>query len=209
MKIPNPTELTKTQTLILAGGEGTRLLPLTVSRPKPAVSFGGRFRIIDFTLSNCLHSGLGRVSLLTQYRHEELQRYIRRGWNGLWNTTPNPDRWPLMFLPPARGRRYRGTADAVFQNRELLHRGDSEYVLVLAGDHIYHMDYRDFLRQHVASGADLTIATVEHPVDDASHFGVVEVDPDFRIIGFQEKPARPRPLPVRPSMALVSMGIYI
>jgi glucose-1-phosphate adenylyltransferase len=202
-------ELARTQALILAGGQGERLHQLTVSRPKPAVSFGGMFRIIDFTLSNCLHSGLGRVSLATQYRHEELHRYIRDGWSDLWNNTGQPDRRPLTFLPPTSGKRYRGTADAVFQNSELLESDDAEFVLILSGDHIYHMHYRGFLRQHIETDADLTIATVEHPVRDASHFGVVEVDRNFKVTGFEEKPASPRPLPSRPSMALVSTGIYV
>ena len=156
-------ELARTQALILAGGQGERLHPLTVSRPKPAVSFGGMFRIIDFTLSNCLYSGLRRVSLATQYRHEELHRYIRDGWSDLWNNTEQPDRRPLTFLPPTSGKRYRGTADAVFQNGELLESDNAEFVLILSGDHIYHMDYRGFLRQHIETDADLTIATVEHP----------------------------------------------
>ena len=124
-------------------------------------------------------------------------------------TRSSPDRRPLTFLPPTSGKRYRGTADAVFQNSELLESDDAEFVLILSGDHIYHMDYRGFLRQHIETDADLTIATVEHPVSDASHFGVVEVDRNFNVTGFEEKPASPRPLPSRTSMALVSMGIYV
>src|SRR5690348_12116696 len=155
-------ELTRTHALILAGGQGERLHPLTVSRPKPAVSFGGMFRIIDFTLSNCLHSHLRRVSILTQYKSEELLRYVREGWWDLWSSTAT-NREDLVCLPPVSGKRYRGTADAVFQNVELLN-GDSEFVLMLSGDHIYQMDYRDLLRQHVETNADLTIATVEHPL---------------------------------------------
>jgi glucose-1-phosphate adenylyltransferase len=165
------------------------------------------FRIIDFTLSNCLHSGLSRVSILTQYKHEELHRYIRQGWRDLWGTAW-PDRAPLVCLPPVSGKRYRGTADAVFQNAELLN-DDSEFVLILSGDHIYHMDYRDLLGKHIEANADLTIATVEHPLRDASSFGVVEVDETFRVTGFEEKPANPRPLPSDPSMSLVSMGVYV
>jgi glucose-1-phosphate adenylyltransferase len=167
------------------------------------------FRIIDFTLSNCLYSGLERVSLATQYRHEELHRYIRDGWSELWNNTEQKDRRPLTLLPPTSGKRYRGTADAVFQNSELFEANSAEFVLILSGDHIYHMDYRSFLRQHAEMDADLTIATVEYPVSDASHFGVVEVDQNFKVTCFEEKPANPRPLPSRPSMALVSMGIYV
>jgi glucose-1-phosphate adenylyltransferase len=202
-------ELARTQALILAGGQGERLQPLTVSRPKPAVSFGGIFRIIDFKLSNCLRSGLARVSLLTQYRHERLHRYIRERWSNLWNNTVQAGRSPLLLYPSTSGKRYRGTADAVFRNYELLESDDAEFVLILSGDHIYQMDYAGFLRQHTESGADLTIATVQHPIGNASHFGVVEVDGDFRVTSFEEKPANPRPLPSRPSMALVSMGVYV
>ncbi len=200
-------EISRTRAFILAGGQGERLQPLTLARPKPAVSFGGMFRIIDFTLSNCLHSGLGRVSILTQYKHEELHRYIRQGWHDLWSSA-SPDSARLVCLPPVSGKRYRGTADAVFQNAKLLN-DDSEFVLILSGDHIYNMDYRDLLQQHVETDADLTIATVEHPLRDASKFGVVEVDETFRVTGFEEKPANPRPLPSDRSMALVSMGVYI
>jgi glucose-1-phosphate adenylyltransferase len=200
-------ELARTQTFILAGGQGERLQPLTTLRPKPAVSFGGMFRIIDFTLSNCMHSGLSAVSLLTQYRHEELHRHIREGWWDVWNAA-STKREPLRCLQPVTGKRYRGTADAVFQNAELLNE-DSEFVLVLSGDHIYQMDYRDLLRQHVETNADLTIATVEYPLDEASHFGVVEVERNLRVTGFEEKPANPRPLPANPSLALVSMGVYV
>ncbi len=206
MKATQP-ELARTQAFLLAGGQGERLHPLTVSRPKPAVSFGGMFRIIDFTLSNCLHSGVGRVSLLTQYLHEELHRYIRQGWFDLWNSK-SLTRSPLLCRAPVSGKRYRGTADAVFRNLEVLD-VDSEFVLVLSGDHIYQMDYGDLLKQHVATNADLTIATVEHPLREASHFGVVEVDETFRVTGFEEKPITPIPLPSNPSMALVSMGVYV
>jgi glucose-1-phosphate adenylyltransferase len=165
------------------------------------------FRIIDFTLSNCLHSGLGSVSILTQYQHEELHRYIRQGWSHLWNTS-SPNRSPLFCRPPVSGKRYRGTADAVWRNAEVLH-GESDFVLVLSGDHIYQMDYSDLLRQHLEKNADLTIATVEYPIRDASQFGIVEVNETFRVTGFEEKPAAPRPLPSNSSMALVSMGVYV
>jgi glucose-1-phosphate adenylyltransferase len=193
----------------MAGGQGERLHPLTVFRPKPAVSFGGIFRIIDFTLFNCLHSGLSRVSLLTQYRYEALHRHIREGWSKHWNNTEQAGRSQLLLLPSTSGKRYRGTADAVFRNSELLESDDTEFVLILSGDHIYQMDYGGFLRQHAETGADLTIATVEHPVGNATHFGVVEVDGDFKVTGFEEKPVHPRPLASRPSMALVSMGVYV
>src|SRR5215469_7795173 len=152
-------DMARTQAFILAGGQGERLHPLTVSRPKPAVSFGGKFRIIDFTLSNCLHSDLKRVALLTQYKHEELQRYVRDGWEQVWSNT-SPDRTPLACFAPAQGVRYRGTADSVFQNAGLL-TSDCDSVLILCGDHIYRMDYGDLLRRHAESAADLTVATVE------------------------------------------------
>ena len=200
----------RTQTFILAGGEGGRLHPLTVSRPKPAVSFGGMFRIIDFTLSNCFYSGLRYVSLVTQYRYDDLHRYVRGGWSELWNSPGGPAyRAPLGLLPPLSGKRYRGTADAVFQNCELLQSDRTEYVLILSGDHVYQMDYGRLLRQHAETNADLTVATVEHPLADASRFGVVEVDRHFKVTGFEEKPINPRPLASKPSMALVSMGIYV
>lgn len=200
-------ETMRTQAFILAGGQGERLHPLTVARPKPAVSFGGAFRIIDFTLSNCLHSGLDRVSLLTQYKHEELHRHVREGWWDVWNNASR-HREPLTCLSPSSGKRYRGTADSVFQNAELVSH-DCDSVLILSGDHIYQMDYRDLLRQHAETDADLTIATAEYPLNEASRFGVVEVDSNFRITGFEEKPANPRSLPADPSKALVSMGIYV
>ncbi len=202
-----PPELARTQAWILAGGQGERLHPLTLSRPKPVVSFGGMFRIIDFTLSNCLHSGLNRVAVLTQYRSEEIHRYVRKGWWEIWNE--KSDRSPLLCFPPSSGKRYRGTADAIFQNRDLLHSDPAEFVLVLGGDHIYQMDYGELLRRHAETDADLTAATVEHPLADAAQFGVVEVDRDFRITGFQEKPSNPRPLPDDPATALVSMGVYV
>lgn len=208
MKSRITRELARTQALILAGGQGERLQPLTVLRPKPAVAFGGIFRIIDFTLSNCFYSGVSRVSLLTQYKYEELHRYVRKGWSGMWNESESIDR-TLLFLPPVSGKRYRGTADSVFQNISLLEADNTEFVLVLSGDHIYQMDYQDLLRQHVETNADLTIATVEHPLKEASHFGVVEADRDLKVTGFAEKPLNPCPLPSRPTMALVSMGVYI
>jgi len=203
----NP-ELARTQTFILAGGQGERLQPLTASRPKPAVSFGGMFRIIDFTLSNCLHSHLSRVSILTQYKSEELHRYVREGWWELWNSSFGNHQEQLVCHPPVSGKRYRGTADAIFQNAGLLN-DDSEFVLILSGDHIYQMDYRDLLRQHLQTNAEVMIATVEHPLEQASQFGVVEVDATFRVTGFEEKPAKPRALPAKPSHALISMGVYL
>jgi glucose-1-phosphate adenylyltransferase len=197
--------LVRTSAFILAGGQGERLYPLTKARPKPAVSFGGTFRIIDFTLLNCLRSGLSRVSILTQYKYEELHRYIREDWSDLWNGTTA---CPLLCLPPMSGKRYCGTADAVFQNLNLVPSG-ADFVLVLSGDHIYQMDYRDLICQHIETNAELTIAAVEYPLREASGFGVIKVDETLRITGFEEKPPIPCPLASNPSMALVSMGVYV
>jgi glucose-1-phosphate adenylyltransferase len=207
MKAAQTARMGRTQAFILAGGQGERLQPLTISRPKPLVSFGGMFRILDFTLSNCLHSGLQDVSILTQYQHEELHRYIRQGWSRFWHSS-SPDRSPLVCRPPVSGKRYRGTADAVFRNSEVMSE-KSDFVLILCGDHIYQMDYGDLLRHHMETNADLTIATVKHPLRAASQFGVLEVDQAFRVTGFQEKPRAPHPLPFDSSMALVSMGVYL
>jgi glucose-1-phosphate adenylyltransferase len=200
-------DLAGTQALILAGGRGERLLPLTASRPKPAIPFGGIFRIIDFTLSNCLDSNLGHVALLTQYRHDDLHRHIREDWSEFW-ISKQPAQ-PLICLPPAGGKRYRGTADAVLQNLPVIESNRTEHVLILSGDHVYQMDYRDLLAQHLAKNADVTIATIEHPLKDAAQFGVVEVGENYRVIGFEEKPPNPRPLPLRPHVALVNMGVYV
>jgi len=194
------------QTLIMAGGRGDRLYPLTASRPKPAVPFGGVFRIVDFALSNCLNSGLANVSLLTQYRHAELQSYIQQSWSGLWSGFTSE---PLECVPPRGSGRYRGTADAVFQNIEgLRHRGP-EMVLILSADQVYQMDYRELLSYHASTGADLTISTVEHPLTAAKHFGVVQVDSGNHVVGFQEKPSTPSPSHSSPGGALVSMGVYV
>ena len=200
--------LPRTQAFILAGGQGERLLPLTANRSKPAIPFGGSSRIIDFTLSNCLNSKISNVALLTQYRHEELHRYLQQNWSNLWNERMR-NRQHLACLPPASGKRYRGTADAVFQNLPAIYSTVPEYVLILSGDHVYDMDYRELLSRHVETKADVTIATLEHPIQRASQFGVVEVDKTFRVTGFQEKPEHPAALPLRPDMGLISMGIYV
>jgi len=207
MNTTSTNSLPRTQAFILAGGQGERLLPLTAFRPKPAIWFGGGARIIDFTLSNCLKSRVGRVAVLTQYCHDELHDHIRQTWSESWNQ-PGCGSRRLICLPPSSGKRYRGTADAVFHNLPVIESELPEYVLVLSGDHVYEMDYRELLAQHVERGADVTIGTVEHPVRGAAHFGVVEVDAQFRVTGFQEKPPHPRGLPMRPDVALVSMGIY-
>jgi glucose-1-phosphate adenylyltransferase len=161
---------------------------------------------VDFTLANCLKSGLGHVALLTQYRHHDLHGYIRDHWCDFWKMRYGE---PLFCLPPTSGKRYRGTADSVFHNLAVIESNRPEYVLILSGDHVYDMDYRELLSRHVETNADVTIATIEYPVKDAGYFGVIEADSGFRVTGFQEKPPNPRGLPLRPHMALVSMGIYL
>jgi glucose-1-phosphate adenylyltransferase len=199
----------KTHAFVLAGGQGERLHPLTLSRPKPLIPFAGSFRIIDFTLSNCLNSHLYQVSLLTQYKSEALHAYIRDAWAEVWRVSACRGEGTLKCLAPTSGKRYRGTADAVFHNMPILDFDRPEYVLVLAGDHVYEIDYRDLIRRHAETDADLTIAAVEFPLQQAQHFGVLEVDEQLRVIGFEEKPIRPRPLPTQPTMALISMGVYV
>ena len=181
--------------LILAGGQGNGLFPLTIARPKPGLAFGP-CRIVDFTLSNCRNSGLKDCTLLTQYRRDQLAVHIRRNWNREYRC-----------LSAALGKRYRGTADAVYQN--LLCLENAEHVLILAGDHVYQMDYQKLIRRHLETEADLTLSTVLFPLSQASNFGVVEVEADFRVKRFVEKPAAARPLPRRAASAVVSMGIYV
>jgi glucose-1-phosphate adenylyltransferase len=193
--------------LVLAGGRGTRLGQLTDWRAKPAVPFGGKFRIIDFTLSNCVNSGIRRIGICTQYKAQSLIRHVQRGWSFLDGRFDE-----FIELLPAQQRIavdwYRGTADAVYQNLDMLHRHDPEYVLVLAGDHVYKMDYGKMLADHASRGADMSIACIEVPLRDAHGLGVMRVDADLRITGFQEKPSDPTPMPGRPDMTLASMGIY-
>ncbi len=193
--------------IVLAGGRGQRLGPLSEWRAKPALPFAGKFRIIDFTLSNCVNSGIRRIGICTQYKAQSLIRHVQRGWSifdGRFNE--------FVELLPAQQRVtthwYAGTADAVYQNIDILRTQEPRFVLVLAGDHVYKMDYSKMLGEHVARNADMTIACLELPVEEARPFGVMQVDAEGRIIGFQEKPAHPRPLPDRPDTALVSMGVY-
>jgi len=199
----------QTVAYVLAGGRGTRLGELTDWRSKPAVPFGGKFRIVDFTLSNCVNSGIRRVIIATQYKAQSLIRHIQRGWSfldGRFNE--------FVELVPAQQRVtadwYKGTADAVFQNLDLLRHQQPKYVLILAGDHVYKMDYGKMLAEHVSRKADMTVGCIEVPVAEASRqLGVMSVDDDFRVNGFQEKPAEPRPIPGRDGTALGSMGIYV
>jgi glucose-1-phosphate adenylyltransferase len=195
--------------LILAGGRGSRLMNLTDNRAKPAVYFGGKYRIVDFVLSNCLNSGIRRIYVATQYKSHSLLRHIQRGW-GMLRGEMNE----FIDLLPAQQRVgeehwYRGTADAVFQNIDILHAEGPEYVVVLAGDHIYRQDYGLMLEAHVASGADVTVGCVTVRRPEASAFGVMDVDAEGRVIGFLEKPADPPGLPDDPDHTLASMGIYV
>ena len=198
----------KTISIILAGGVGARLHPLTADRAKPAVPFGGRYRLIDFTLSNCLHSGLRRVLVLTQYMSQSLQRHLRDAWS-IYNPelgeyiTPVP---PQMRTGPSW---YSGTADAIYQNLYLLERSGAEYALILSGDHIYRMDYAAMLQHHHDSGAEVTVASLTVGLEQARSFGVMTVDEADRIVSFDEKPEHPRSIPGDAGHALASMGVYV
>ena len=197
-----------TLALVLAGGRGSRLKHLTLWRAKPAVPFGGKFRIIDFPLSNCVNSGIRRVGVLTQYKAHSLIRHIQKGWGFLRGEFSE-----FIELLPAQQRIetswYTGTADAVYQNLDIIRNHDPSYVLVLAGDHVYKMDYGAMIVRHVDSGADATVACVEVPVERAHEFGVMAVDERERVIGFQEKPKTPESMPGHPGVAHASMGIYV
>ncbi|HEX3538098.1 MAG TPA: glucose-1-phosphate adenylyltransferase [Stellaceae bacterium] len=195
--------------LVLAGGRGSRLKKLTDRRAKPAVFFGGKFRIIDFVLSNCLNSNIRRIAVLTQYKAHSLLRHMQMGWSFL-----RPEMNEFLDLLPAQQRIneeswYLGTADAVFQNFDILRAARPEYFVVLAGDHIYKMDYSNMLADHVAKGAECTVACVEVPIEQASEFGVMAVDESMKIVDFLEKPANPPAMPGKPDKALASMGIYV
>ena len=195
--------------MVLAGGRGSRLKQLTERRAKPAVYFGGKFRIVDFTLSNCLNSGIRRIGMATQYKSHSLLRHLQRGWSFMKSELNEH-----IDLMPAQQRIseeawYRGTADAVFQNLDIIQANNPEYILVLAGDHVYKMDYSILLADHVEKGAQCTVACTEVPVKDAHGFGVMAVDPSSRITGFVETPARPPTLAGKPEVALASMGVYI
>jgi len=196
-----------TTAVILAGGRGTRLGPLTRYECKPALPFGGFYRNIDFSLSNCVNSGIEVVGVPTQYRDASLLRHLRQSWRAGSTTSPvRIDAWRAAALESGG---YLGTADAVYQNWLAIHGEHRRLVLVLAGDHVYRMDYRPLLARHVATGADATVACIEVPIAEASQFGVMTVDGDGRIVRFTEKPEHPEPLPDRPGRALGSMGIYV
>ena len=193
--------------LVLAGGRGSRLGPLTDWRAKPAVPFGGKFRIIDFALSNCVNSGVRRIGICTQYKAQSLIRHVQRGWSFLDGRFQE-----FVELLPAQQRVtadwYLGTADAVYQNLDILRRHGPQYVLVLAGDHVYKMNYARMLAEHVERGAAVSIACVDVPIELASQYGVMALDDQARVSEFQEKPAQPAHAPGRPDTALASMGIY-
>ena len=197
-----------TLALILAGGRGSRLRQLTLWRAKPAVPFGGKFRIIDFPLSNCLNSGIRMIGVLTQYKAHSLIKHIQNGWGFLRGEFKE-----FIELLPAQQRIqdswYSGTADAVYQNLDIIRTHKPDYVLVLAGDHVYKMDYGPMIAQHANSDADMTVGCIEVPVDDARAFGVLSVDTEGRVTSFDEKPSEPDSIPGMPGRALASMGIYV
>lgn len=199
----------RTIALVLAGGRGSRLKQLTDRRAKPAVYFGGKFRIVDFALSNCVNSGIRRIGVITQYKSHSLLRHLQRGWSFL-----RAELNEMVDLLPAQQRVdeehwYRGTADAIYQNLDIIQSSRPEYVVVLAGDHIYKMDYSLMLKDHVESGAGCTVGCIEVPRAEASAFGVMAVDTARKITDFVEKPANPPAMPGNDAVSLASMGIYI
>ena len=194
--------------IVLAGGAGERLFPLTKERAKPAVYFGGLYRIIDFVLSNCINSGLRRIFIATQYKSLSLNRHIRMGW-GIVSEELGEF---VEILPPQKRvseHWYQGTADAVYQNLYSIMRENPRYLIVLSGDHVYKMDYARMLRLHQERGAAVTLATIEVPIAEANRFGIIAVDDTERVTGFEEKPAQPTAIPGSPDLALASMGVYI
>ena len=194
--------------VVMAGGVGSRLHPLTRDRAKPAVPFAGQYRIIDFTLTNCLHSGLRQILVLTQYKSDSLQNHLRDGWSVF-----NPSLGEYVTCVPPQMRTgdswYAGTADALYQNRYMIQRSGKKNVVVLSGDHVYRMNYVDMVTAHEERNADLTIGCMEVPIAQASEFGVLALDSNNRVCEFAEKPSDPKPIPGSPNHALVSMGIYV
>jgi len=194
--------------MILAGGKGERLHPLTLHRAKPAVPFGGIYRIIDFTLSNCINSGIRKIAVLTQYKSLSLDKHLRLGWN-FFSGELNEF---IISVPPQQrvgDKWYQGTADAIYQNIYMIEKDAPDHLLILAGDHIYKMDYSEMLRFHRQEKADATVAAIEVPVEQAPSFGVIAVEDNCRIVGFEEKPRHPKAIPGRPDMAFASMGVYL
>ena len=200
--------LKKTLVFVLAGGQGERLYPLTKDRSKPAVHFGGTYRIVDFSLSNCLNSDLRRVIVLTQYKSLSLDRHIKTAWN-LYRRESGHF---IDVVPPQQrfdSNWYLGTADAIFQNIYMIEHEKPDYILVLSGDHIYKMDYKKLIQYHVEKDADMTIAAIETPREEAKRFGVLQTAEDLKVTGFQEKPDDPAPVPGNDDASYVSMGIYV
>ncbi|MBI5790565.1 MAG: glucose-1-phosphate adenylyltransferase [Rhodocyclales bacterium] len=193
--------------IVLAGGRGSRLMQLTDWRSKPAVPFGGKFRIVDFTLSNCVNSGIRRIGVATQYKAQSLIQHLQRGWSFLDGRFHE-----FIDILPAQQQVsehwYRGTADAVFQNLDLIRRNRPKHVLVLSGDHVYKMNYTRMLTEHVERQADFSVACIDVPVAEATELGVMQVNDQERVVGFVEKPKNPPPMPGRPDRALASMGVY-
>ena len=194
--------------MILAGGKGERLHPLTLHRAKPAVPFGGIYRIIDFTLSNCINSGIRKIAVLTQYKSLSLDKHLRLGWN-FFSGELNEF---IISVPPQQrvgDKWYQGTADAIYQNIYMIEKDAPDHLLILAGDHIYKMDYAEMLQFHQQEKADATVAAIEVPIEQASSFGIIAVEDNCRIVGFEEKPRQPKAIPGRPDMAFASMGVYL
>lgn len=201
-------EMKKTLCILMAGGKGERLYPLTKARAKPSVRFGGIYRIVDFTLSNCLNSDIRRIYVLTQYRSVSLDRHIRLGWS-VFNHELGEF---IECIPPQQrnvDRWYRGTADSIYQNIHILQRERPERVLILSGDHVYKMNYNDMLAFHIEKQAELTVAGVEVDRSLASAFGIIGSDEEFRIVDWEEKPKNPKPVPGKTDVSFVSMGVYI
>jgi len=198
----------KTLAIVLAGGRGSRLKALTDWRAKPAVPFGGKFRIIDFPLSNCINAGIRHIAVATQYKSHSLQRHLQRGWGFLSGQFGE-----FIEAIPAQQRTgegwYAGTADAIYQNLDIMRHYNPEYVVVLAGDHIYKMDYGKMIAAHAANGADITVGCIPVPLEEAKAFGVMAINEEGRVIEFAEKPANPKPMPGDDEKSLASMGIYV
>jgi len=201
--IQNSTSLV----MILAGGEGSRLHPLTKERAKPAVPFGGRYRIIDFVISNFVNSGFRKIKILTQFKSESLNRHISSTWDFPRILGEFVDPVPAQMRHGSHW--YKGTADAIYQNINIIEEEQADYVFVFSGDHIYKMDVNQMLSFHKKKKADVTVAAIPKPIEEASEFGVIEVDEEGRIVGFEEKPEHPKSIPGNPGYALVSMGNYI
>ncbi|MCK9279417.1 MAG: glucose-1-phosphate adenylyltransferase [Melioribacteraceae bacterium] len=208
MSLTGSSILRKSLTMVLAGGIGERLYPLTVERTKPSVPFGGKYRIIDFALSNCLNSGLRKIYVLTQYKSDSLNRHLYEAWNIF-----NPELGEFIYsIPPQlkiSNNWYQGTANAIRQNFNLIYDEDYEWIVLLSGDHIYKMDYLKMIQYHIETGAQLTISNMEMSKDVSDRFGCIEVDDEYRVQNFIEKPKSPPTIPGNPDMSFVNMGVYV